>query len=89
MTMEPRTADPSLMYFATSEKHRAIEFLKSPLYSYLPDAAKDYVIRNLSRDLMQGFRVQDPSMHQSPQLMTQNRVHYDNVLKMMLGKAEG
>ena len=80
--MEPRIANPNLLYFASCQRNRVEEFLKNSAYDWLSDAGKEYVLNHLDNTLQNGFRVMDPALHPSPQLMTRNMEHYQAVLRL-------
>lgn len=67
--------------------HNAKRFLESDAYSWLNKEAKDYVLANLSADLDKGFRVQDPMMYPSPQLMTTNPDMHKELLRLYVPRA--
>lgn len=79
----PRTADPNLLYFASSDKIRVESFLKHPAFNWLSAKGKEYVLENLDESLEKGFRVMDPLMHPHPQTMTRNMKHHQTLKSLL------
>lgn len=65
------------LHFASSQSNYAKRHIAHKDFDFLSDEAKGYVLGNLSDDLDNGFRVQDPKYHSPAQIMTRNQEMVD------------
>lgn len=65
----------TMAYFATCDRVKAEQFLSDEKYNWLNAAAKEYILEHLDCDMTKEFRVQDPSMHPKPCVMSMSEEH--------------